>query len=154
MYASLTIRSRYGFGTVFTVDGYIIVSHTEVAMALRRNNLLTLSVRGSMQGPSSFSIAYVSGLDGSYTTLFTTSSSVVPRFNMELLDKSWRLLHSNQVTSFSVPTSGMYWVTAKVVPLYLTTSLSVTNEQGAFTSHLFTVTSQKSWPSRALVLFV
>ena len=143
LYASLTIKSRYGFGTIFNVDGYFIVSHTEVAMALRRNNLLTLSVRGSMQGPSSLSIAYVSGLDGSYTTVFTTSSSAVPHFNKELLDTSWRLLRGNQGTSFSVPTSGMYWVTAKVVPLYLTTSLSVTNEQGTFTSHLFTVTSQE-----------
>ena len=145
LYATLNLKSRNGFSVIFTVVGYTIISHNEVAMALKQNDLLTLSVRGSKQGPSSFSIAYVSGLDGSYTTVFTTSSSssAVPQFNRQLVGYSWRMLRGNQVSSFSVPTTGMYWVTARVVPMSYTASLSVTNEQGTFTSHLFTVTSQE-----------
>ena len=144
-YLTVSLRRRNIFMHIFTVTADSIASHTEVATALKQNDLLSLYESGSVQYPSSFSIAYVSGLDGSYTTVFTTSfsSSAVPQFNRRLAGSSWSTLRGNQASSFSVPTTGMYWVTARVVPMSYTASLIVTNDLSGSASPLFTVLGEK-----------
>ena len=105
-----------GYFITYATD---IVSHTEAAVALKQNDTLTLAVSGRAHAATSFSVAYVSGLDGHYTTVVTTSASnsVLLQFNMQLTANSWSGLSGNQASSFSVPTTGMYWVTARVMPV-------------------------------------
>ena len=118
-----------------------IVSHAEAAVALKQNDTLTLVVHGKVHAATSFSVAYVSGLDGHYTTVVITTytDSALLHFDQQLTAKSWSDSSGNQASSFSVPATGMYWVTARVVPLSYTASLSVTIEANASTRHLFTV---------------
>ena len=145
VYLTVFLERRNFFMHIFTVTADSMASHTEVAIALKQNDLLSLYESGSVQHPSSFSIAYVSGLDGSYTTVYTSSvtSFAVPQFNRLLEGSSWRMLRGNQASSFSVPTTGMYWVTARVVPMSYTASLIVTNELSGSASPLFTVLGEK-----------
>ena len=141
LYLGVTLRRPGYFMSFFHVTGDDIVSHAEAAIVLKQNDKLTLSVSGSVQDSTSFSAAYVSDLDGHYTTVVTTSasSSAHLHFNEQLAGNYWRGLSANQASSFSVPATGMYWVTARVVPLSYTASLSVTIEANASTRHLFTV---------------
>ena len=80
-----------------------IVSHAEAAVALKQNDTLTLAVSGRVHKATSFSVAYVSGLDGNYTTVVTTSASksAILHFNKQLTANSWSGLSGNQASSFS-----------------------------------------------------
>ena len=122
-----------------------IVSHAEAAVALKQNDTLTLYVHGWAQAATSFSVAYVSGLDGHYTTVVTTSASnsALLHFNMQMVDNSWSGLFGNQSSSFSVPTTGMYWVTARIVPVSIDVVIRITTENSTSTRILFNVYGEK-----------
>ena len=143
--AWVTLR-KPGFSLgFFTVHAMDIVSHAEAAIALKQNDTLTLAVSGSMQDPDSFSVAYVSGLDGHYTTVVITSpsNSALLHFNKQLTANSWSGLSGNEASSFFVPTTGMYWVTARVVPVN-SMFMTVTTENSTSTRILFKVFGKKS----------
>ena len=131
--------------TYFTSLAMDIVSHAEAAIALKENDTLNLYVHGWTQGTTSFSVAYVTGLDGHYTMVVTTSASnsALLNFNMQMADNSWSKLSGNQSSSFSVPTTGMYWVTARVVPVSIDVVIRVTTENSMSTRILFNVYGEK-----------
>ena len=142
---SLTVDSSYGPPAPipvslrrrdFKLDYFItyamsIVGHAEAAVALKKNDTLTVFVDGWAHVVTSFSVAYVSGLDGHYTTVVTTSdsNSTILHFNKQLTANSWSGLSGNQSSSFSVPTTGMYWVTARVMPISSYVIMSVGPER-------------------------
>ena len=143
--ARVTLR-RPGFSLdFFTVYAMDIVSNAQAAVALKKNDTLTLAVYGSMKDPDSFSVAYVSGLDGHYTTVVTTSpsNSALLHFNKQLTANSWSGLSGNQASSVSGPTTGMYWGTARVVPVS-SVFMTVTTENSTSTRILFDVFANKS----------
>ena len=116
----------------------------EVATALKEDDVLSLSMSGPEKNPVPFTITYVSGLDGHYTTVVTTSpsNSALLHFNKQLTGGSWRELSGNHASSFSVPTTGMYWVTARVVPDNFEAPVTVMTENGAHTRLLFRIFRQ------------
>ena len=133
---------KLGYFITYASD---IISHAEAAVALKQNDTLTLAVSGRVLTDTSFSVAYVSGLDGHYTTVVTTSASksaILP-FNKQLTANSWSGLSKNESSSFSVPTTGMYWVTARVVPINKFVVISVTTENSTSTRFLFNVYGEK-----------
>ena len=134
----------------FLLDYFIIyasdiVGHAEVAVPLKQNDTLTLFVHGKVHAVTSFSVAYVSGLDGHYTTVAMTSpsNSALLHFDMELGAIHWRGLTGNQMSSFSVPTTGMYWVTARVVPISIDVVIRVETENSTSNRMLFDVWGEK-----------
>ena len=144
--ARVTLR-RPGFSLdFFTVYAMDIVSNAQAAVALKKNDTLTLAVYGSMKDPDSFSVAYVSGLDGHYTTVVITTytDSALLHFDQQLTAKSWSDSSGNQASSFSVPTTGMYWVTARVVPISIETVIRVTTENSTSNRILFDIFGEKS----------
>ena len=129
-------------GTFLVTPVYLHRGATNFALG---NDTLTLFVHGKVHAVTSFSVAYVSGLDGHYTTVVTTSASksAILHFNKQLTANSWSGLSGNQASSFSVPTTGMYWVTAIVVPVSFDVVIRVTTENSTSNRILFDVWGEK-----------
>ena len=131
--------------SLFTVESANNTSVlAEAATALKEDDVLSLSVSGPVKDPVPLTIAYVSGLDGHYTTVVTASpsNSALLRFNKQLMGSSWKELSEHHASSFSVPTRGMYWVTASVVPDNFEVPIMVMTENSRHTRLLFRIYRQ------------
>ena len=104
----------------FTAYGRRISSHAEVATGLKKNDKLILKNVGEIKSSSSLSVVYVAELNSFYITvmnglLWTEKSPVV--YTTQLGPKGWiNLKNPNKKTTFRIPTTGMYWVTARPKP--------------------------------------
>ena len=75
--------------SLFTVESANNTSVlAEAATALKEDDVLSLSVSGPVKDPVPLTIAYVSGLDGHYTTVVTASpsNSALLHFNKQAAD--------------------------------------------------------------------
>ena len=104
----------------FTAYGRRISSHAEVATGLKKNDKVILKNAGQIKSSSSLSVVYVAELNSFYITamnglLWTKQSPVV--YTAQLTPKGWiDLKNPNTKTTFRIPTTGMYWVTARPKP--------------------------------------
>ena len=97
-----------------------IVSHAEVAVALRiYNRLYVKKGPAKAEAGSSLSVVYVAGLNSFYITAKNgVSSSRSPiAFTCKHTPNGWsRLRDPDKRTTFTLPRTGMYWVTANIRP--------------------------------------
>ena len=144
-HARVTLRRRGYSLVLFSVFAEDISSNVVAAIALKQNDELTLVAYGIFVEPQFFSVAYVSDLNGHYTTVVTTSvsNSYLLHFDMQLAANSWNSVSGNQSSSFSVPTTGMYWVAATVVPISKDVTIRVTTENSTSARILFNVYGEK-----------
>ena len=97
-----------------------IVSHAEVAVALRINDRLYVK-KGpvKVEAGSSLSVVYVAKLNSFYITAKSgVSSSRSPiAYTCKHTPNGWsRLKDADKRTTFNLPRTGMYWVTANIHP--------------------------------------
>ena len=76
---------------MFSVYPKDIDSHADAAIALKQNDTLCLVVYGIYEDPEHFFVAYVSDLNGHYTTVVITTytDSALLHFDQQLTAKSW-----------------------------------------------------------------
>ena len=103
-----------------TAYGRRISSHAEVAADLKKNDKLILKNVGEIKSSSSLSVVYVAEPNSFYITmmngfLWTEQSPVV--YTAQLGPKGWTTLRNpSKKSTFRIPTTGMYWVTARPKP--------------------------------------
>ena len=98
-----------------------------------------VTVVGVCQGDAALSVAFVSPLTSAYTTAMSGATSIGVKpvsFQKKLTAEGWESIDT--VTSFTVPTTGIYWVAARPVPGTGTTLVDVMNGQ----ERLFTVCAE------------
>ena len=104
----------------FTAYGRLIYSHAEVAVGLRKYDTLFIKKAGDVEGPSSLSVVYVAELSSFYITVMNgreTKNSPVT-YTTRLTPDGWMPLRNmDKETTFTVPVTGMYWVTGRAVPV-------------------------------------
>ena len=131
---------------VLTAYGRGIYSHAEVAVVLKRNDKLFLKKAGTIQAGSSLAVVYVAELNSFYITamngfLWTPESPV--KYTSRLTPDGWYdLKRADRKATFTIPTTGMYWVTARprpyLKPLFMTVKIG--------SKVLFTVYAEKAKP--------
>ena len=105
----------------FSAHGEAIYSHAEVATALRKNDKVFLKKTGeTIEAASSLSVVYVGELNSFYITvmngLFWSDKNPV-QYTSQLTPNGWTPLKDPVTqTTFTVSTTGMYWVTARAKP--------------------------------------
>ena len=108
-------------GERFIVVAYAegIYSHAEVAAGLKKNDKLFLKIRGKVEEASSLSVVYVAAPTSFYYTAKNdrrTDRNPITYTTM-LTPSGWRdVVHTDRNTTFSVYTTGIYWVTARANP--------------------------------------
>ena len=106
---------------VFSAHGEAIYSHAEVATVLKKNDMLLLKKIGeTIEAASSFSVVYVGDVNSFYITMmnsvFWNDESPV-QYTSRLTPNGWTLLKDPiKQTTFTISTTGMYWVTARPKP--------------------------------------
>ena len=84
--------------------------------SLNQNNKLNVLRFGRTVDPTS-----LSGVGGSFTTVYSTAVGIlVPavQFDHKFTTNGWMSLLPNARSSFTVPTTGTYWVSLRPVPYY------------------------------------
>ena len=109
-------KERY----IFTAFSGGIYSHAEAAIGLRRLELLYTKTHGKVESASSFSVVYVAELSSYRVTAMNAKywSFISPvLYTRQLTPDGWNdLKNPDKKTTFSIPTTGMYWVTGNVLP--------------------------------------
>ena len=101
----------------FTAHGELISGHAEVATGLKKKDKLILKNVGGLESSSSISVVYVAELNSFYITvmndlIWTKQSPVY--YSIQLTPKGWISLKNPALqATFRIPTTGMYWVTAR-----------------------------------------
>ena len=121
-----------------------IYSHAEVAAGLKKNDELFMKINGEFEAASSLSVVYVAELNSFYLTaknMRWTDRSPVTYTNM-LMPIGWTSVKPvDKQTTFSLSTTGMYWVTARPNP-YPGNPVTLKVKIGS--KILFTVYSEKA----------
>ena len=110
------ICQRQGIGRLlFTTYADDIYSNAEVAVGLKKNDKLSLGKVYNVGPWSSFSVTYVAELNSFY---FTVRNDVASKtsplaYSSQLTPGGWGRLNK---AILNIPTTGMYWVTARVRP--------------------------------------
>ena len=106
----------------FSAHGEAIYSHAEVATALKKNDKVFLKKKRQepIEAASSLSVVYVGELNSFYITvmngLYWSDKNPV-QYTSQLTPTGWtRLKDPVTQTTFTVSTTGMYWVTARAKP--------------------------------------
>ena len=135
-------KERY----IFTAFSGGIYSHAEAAIGLRRLELLYTKTHGKVESASSFSVVYVAELSSYRVTAMNAKywSFISPvLYTRQLTPDGWNdLKNPDKKTTFSIPTTGMYWVTARPKPWRKSISLSVRIKSKV----LFTVYAEQAKP--------
>ena len=132
----------------FTAYGKSIYSHAEVAVGLKKTDTLFIKRTGNVEGPSSLSVVYVAELSSFYSTVMNgrvTKNSPVT-YTTRLTPNGWiPLKNMDRETTFTVPVTGMYWVTGRTLPM----STSVFMEVKSGPRSLFLVCAEDTKPVSA-----
>ena len=119
---SLQVQCRCEGKDVLIVEAFAkgIYSHAEVAVALRIYDRLYLQTGSAkVENASSFSVVYVGGLNTFYITVkggFYSDRSPVT-YTYQHTPKGWiEMKDAYKKTTFSVPSTGIYWVTGHIRP--------------------------------------
>ena len=106
----------------FSAHGEAIYSHAEVATALKKNDKVFLKKKRQepIEAASSLSVVYVGELNSFYITvmngLYWSDKNPV-QYTSQLTPTGWtRLKDPVTQTTFTISTTGMYWVTARAKP--------------------------------------
>ena len=138
-------KERY----LFTAFSSGVYTHAEAAIGLRRLELLYTKTNGKVESASSFSVVYVAELSSYHVTAMNAKywSAATPVLYTRLLSPyGWiDLKNPDKKTTFSIPTTGMYWVTARPKPWRKSIILSVRIQFGV----LFTVYAEEAKPVSA-----
>ena len=129
----------------FSAHGEAIYSHAEVATILRKNDKVFLKKPGeTIEAASSLSVVYVGELNTFYITvmngLFWSDKNPV-QYTSNLTPNGWtRLKDPETQTTFTVTTTGMYWVTARPKPY----KKPITMDVRVGSNNLFKVFAEKA----------
>ena len=142
---SLQARCRCQGKDALIVEAYAkgICSHAEVAVALRIYDRLYLKTNSqNVENASSFAVVYVGELNTFYITVkggfYSTRSPVT--YTYQHTPQGWiEMKDAYKKTTFSVPTTGIYWVTGHIRPHRK--SITMTVRSGS--SDLFHVYGEK-----------
>ena len=138
-------KERY----LFTAFSSGVYTHAEAAVGLRRLELLYTKTDGKVESASSFSVVYVAELSSYRVTAMNAKywSAATPVLYTRLLTPDgWNdLKNPDQKTTFSIRTTGMYWVTARPKPWRKSITLSVRIQSEV----LFTVYAEEAKPISA-----
>ena len=121
-----------------------IYSHAEVAAGLMKNDELFMKIKGEFEAASSLSVVYVAELNREF--YFTAKNMRTDRnhvtYTNMLMPIGWTNVKSvDKQTTFSLSSTGMYWVTARPNPY---TGNPVTLKVKTGSKILFTVYSEKA----------
>ena len=128
---------------LFTAYGSGICGHGEMATGLKRNDKLFIEKVGKLEAWSSLTVVYVADLNSFYISVLNalrTNNSPVT-YTYRFTPNGWSTLNNtNKITTFNIPTTGMYWVTARPNPMskrvYMTVKIG--------SKDLFTVYAEKT----------
>ena len=107
------------YRAIVTAFGDRIYGHAEVAVSLKKNDRLVLKYAEGIEAASSFSVVYVAPLYSSFITLQNTrwTDRNPVTYTLTLTLEGWKKLQFiDRVTTFYIPTTGMYWVAARPNP--------------------------------------
>ena len=113
-----------------------------MATGLKRNDKLFIEKVGKLEAWSSLTVVYVADLNSFYISVLNalrTNNSPVT-YTYRFTPNGWSTLNNtNKITTFNIPTTGMYWVTARPNPMskrvYMTVKIG--------SKDLFTVYAEK-----------
>ena len=131
------------YRAIVTAFGDRIYGHAEVAALLKKNDRLVLKSTEGIEAWSSFSVVYVAALNSFSITVQNTrwTDRNPVTYTLTLTVEGWKQLQfSDRVTTFYIPTTGMYWVTARPNP---DTRPGLTTTVKSGSKDLFTVYAEK-----------